>query len=40
MSEAKFRVLFIEVLAQHVVRYFCPYPIQEGFASDAVLLGM
>jgi hypothetical protein len=40
MSEAKFRVLFIEVLAQHVARYFCPYPIQEGFAGDAALLGL
>ena len=33
MSEGKFRVLFIEALAQHVA-YFCPYPIQEGFAGE------
>jgi hypothetical protein len=40
MSEAKFRTIFIEVLAQHVARYFYPYLIQEDFAKDAALLGI
>ncbi|MCY2988171.1 MAG: hypothetical protein NTY19_09950 [Planctomycetota bacterium] len=39
MSEAKFRTLFVEILAQHVARYFFPYPVQEDFAKDAVLQG-
>jgi hypothetical protein len=40
MSEAKFRALFVEILAQHVARYFFPYPVQEDFAKDADLLGL
>lgn len=39
MSEARFRSLFVEILAQHVAKYFHAYEIKENFAKDAVLLG-
>lgn len=39
MSEARFRTLFVTVLAQHVAKYFCEYHLEEEFARDALLLG-
>ena len=40
MSEARFRSLFIEVLAKHVTKYFCPYSFEEDFAKDATGLAL
>lgn len=36
MSEARFRSLFVEVLAKHVAKYFCEYQFEEDFAKDAM----
>jgi hypothetical protein len=38
MSEARFRSLFIQILAQQIARYFYSYQIQDDFAKDALLL--
>ena len=38
MSEARFRILFVTMLAQHVAKYFCEYHLEEEFAPDALLL--
>jgi hypothetical protein len=35
MTEARFRSLFVEVLAKQVAKYFCPYMFEEDFAKDA-----
>jgi len=39
MTEARFRSLFIEVLAKQVAKYFCPYMFEDDFARDATALG-
>ncbi len=39
MTEARFRSLFIEVLAKQVAKYFCPYMFEDDFAKDATALG-
>lgn len=39
MSEARFRRLFAQMLSQQVAKYFYNYNIEEGFASDALMLG-
>ena len=39
ISEARFRSVFINALAQQVSKYFYPYRIEEDFANDAMMLG-
>ena len=39
MSEARFRSLFVTILAKHVAKYFCGYHLEEEFGSDAMFLG-
>ncbi len=38
MTEARFRMLFIEVLGRQVAKYFCPYMLEDDFAKDATAL--
>ncbi len=38
MSEARFRALFVEVVAKQVTKFFCPYMLEEEFARDATTL--
>jgi hypothetical protein len=40
MSEPRFRALFVQVMSQHVSKYFCRYNLEEEFASDAAALGI
>jgi hypothetical protein len=40
ISEARFRSLFVHVLAQQVAKYFCEYHLEDDFARDATSLGI
>jgi hypothetical protein len=39
ISEARFRRLFVHVVADHAAKYFYDYHIEDGFGSDAIMLG-